>query len=219
MTYGTTHQPLTATVQPNRRNPGQVVAFMGAQLCFFERGTPTPKAGATVEVMIVRPLHPRDGDGNVDFDRLTALEIRVVDHATNMLVATDGFERYGSQCSTTAFGCPTDGSRALERPDGYRGRIVRRESDKLRDTFTLTPGRSGIRFADNVNARPGDPRSLAQIVPTNVWVERDPRTGRALRRSRVPGDSPTVRVAGLTRIEDLECAALVRTATETRRAA
>src|SRR3546814_16549733 len=74
---------------------------------------------------------------------------------------------------------------------------------QLRDNFMVTPGRSRIRFADNVNAKPGE---YLPSVQTNVWVDLNTRTGRPERQAR----GGNVRVAGLTRIEDLECAALVR---------
>jgi hypothetical protein len=218
MTYGTVHEPLLATVAAGRK-PGQVVAFLDGQLCFFERGTPTPRIGETVEVMIVRPIHPRadlHGCPVVQFDRLVGLEIRIVDRTRHVLVATDGFDRSGSGCATSAFGCPTDGTRVLTRADVYRG--VGRDAKRLRDAFTLTPGRSGVVFADNV-APAFHGREWASTTPTNVWVDLDQRTGLAQRRSRVPGDSPTVRVAGLTRVADLECAALVRTGHAFRKAA
>ena len=218
MTYGTAYQPLLATVAAGRK-PGQVVAFLDGQLCFFERDTPTPRIGDTVEVMIVRPVHPRamlHGCPTTQFDRLVGLEIRIVDRTRHALVATDGFDRSGSGCATSAVGCATDGTRVLTRADVYRG--VGRDAKRLRDAFTLTPGRSGVAFADNVSpAFHG--REWAATTPTNVWVDIDPRTDLAQRRSRVAGDSPTVRVAGLTRIADLECAALVRTTHSFRQAA
>src|SRR3546814_1084173 len=67
----------------------------------------------------------------------------------------------------------------------------------------VTPGRSRIRFADNVNAKPGE---YLPSVQTNVWVDLNTRTGRPERQAR----GGNVRVAGLTRIEDLECAELVK---------
>lgn len=206
MTYGIKHQPLLATVQANRRKGGAPVAFIDGQLCFFSRDTPVPPVGSTVEVMIVRPIHPMDPENRFrDFDRLTGLEIQVVDPSIHMLVAIDGFEMSGSGCATSAFGCETDGSRPLQRADCYRG--VGRDAVRLRDVFTVTPGRSGVQYAGE---RWTDGRTVhTDGTPTNVWVERDPRTGKAQRRSRVAGDSPTVRVLGLTRIEDLECASII----------
>ena len=208
MAYGIRHEPLLALVQANRRRGGDPVAIVQGRLCFFERGSPIPEVGTTVEVMIVAPVHPMDAEGNFrDFDRVSAIRVRAVDPARHVLVATDGFEQSGSMCSTTAFGCETDGSRQLVRADAIRG--VGRNARELRDCFTLTPGRSGIRYAHNVSpAFYG--RSPEDTIPTNVWVDRDERTGRAQRRSRVAGDSPTVRVAGLTRFEDLECASVLR---------
>lgn len=206
---GTVHKPLLATVAPNRNKPGQVVAFIEDQLCFFERDTDVPAVGETVEVMITRPAHPK-GERFVDFDRLTGLMIQVVDPRRHALVAIDGFECSGSMCSTTSWGAVTDGKRALSRDDIIQGSGPGRR--ELRDNFTITPGRSRIRFADNVNAKHGEylPRT-----PTNVWVELNTRTGRAERQAR----GGAVRVAGLTRIEDLECAHLVRRSSKLPKAA
>ena len=80
---------------------------------------------------------------------------------------------------------------------------IGRYARDLRDNFTITQGRSRIRFADNVNATCAD---WADGIPTNVWVDRNPRTGLPERQLR----GGRVRVAGLTRVEDLACASLVR---------
>lgn len=205
MTHGIKHVPLLATVQANRRAGRDNVAMIGAQLCFFERGSPIPAVGETVEVMIVRPIHPRvveHGADSIDFDRLVGLEIRVVDRRIHQLVAIDGFECSGDMCSTTAHGAVTDGSRALVRSDIMVG--IGRACRDLRDNFTITPGRSRIVEMNNVNPGPNNP--WKDGIPTNVWVELDPRTGRARRQPR----GGCVRVAGLTRIEDLQCADVVR---------
>lgn len=206
-TFGLAHRPLVATVQANRRRPGEVVAFLNGQLCFFERGTPMPQAGETVEVMITRPVHPKDLLGYYDQQRLTGLMVQVVDPSRHMLVAIDGFECAGSMCCTTAFGTPTDGRGPVSRDQIWSGGG---RGPARRPCFTVTPGRTGVRFADNVNTRSGE--AYAETVATNVWVERDPRTGEAQRQAR--GDGRTVRVAGLTRVEDLECASLVRSVRE-----
>ncbi len=86
---------------------------------------------------------------------------------------------------------------------------IGRYARDLRDNFTITQGRSRIRFADNVNATCADWADWADWadgIPTNVWVDRNPRTGLPERQLR----GGRVRVAGLTRIEDLACASLVR---------
>src|SRR3546814_10029251 len=83
---GIVHKPLLATVAPNRNKPGQVVAFIENQLCFFEPDSLVPAVGETVEVMITRPVHPKD-DRFFNFDRLTGLMIRVVDREHHALVA------------------------------------------------------------------------------------------------------------------------------------
>lgn len=202
-TYGITYRPLVATVQANRRRPGEVVAFLDGQLCFFERGTPMPRAGETVEVMITRPVHPKDDQGYYDYARLTGLMVQVVDRERHMLVALDGFECSGSMCATSAFGTPTQGLRPVRRDEVFTPAPRPREKCA---TFTVTPGRTGVRFADNVNVRCGE--DSAPQIATNVWVDRDPRTGEAQRQAR--GNGRTVRTAGLTQVADLECAALVR---------
>src|SRR3546814_5900136 len=68
---------------------GQVVACIENQLCFFEPDSLVPAVGETVEVMITRPVHPKD-DRFFNFDRLTGLMIRVVDREHHALVAIDG---------------------------------------------------------------------------------------------------------------------------------
>ncbi len=202
-TFGITHTALLATVEPNRRKPGQVVAFLEGQLCFFEDGTAMPSVGETVEVMITRPVHPRGKDGMIDDERLTALRVQVVDPSKHMLVAINGFERSGSMCATLACGTWTDGKAPVRRDQVWRSDAKR---TALRQTYTVTPGRSGIRIADNIGVGYGEPR--AHPVATNVWVERDSATGGAQIQNR--GRNTTVRVAGLTRIDDLGCAGLVR---------
>lgn len=209
-TFGIKHQPLLATVAANRNKPGQVVAFIGDQICFFERGTRLPAVGQTVEVMITRPVHPRDDRGYFNFDRLTGLMIQVVEPNAHALVAIDGFECSGSMCSTTAWGAVTDGDRPLRREDITRG--VGHSSNNLRDNFTITPGRSRIRYADNVNPRGNE---WNPSIPTNVWVEINQRTGLPERQPR----GGCVRVAGITRFEDLECAHLIRQAVKPAKAA
>ncbi len=205
MTHGIKHHPLLATVQANRRAGRDNVAMVDGQLCFFERGSPIPAVGETVEVMIVRPIHPRvteSGADRIDFDRLVGLEIRVVDRSMHQLVAIDGFECSGDMCSTTAHGAVTDGSRSLTRSDIMVG--IGRGCRDLRDNFTITPGRSRIVEMNNVNTGPNNP--WKDGIPTNVWVDVNPRTGLAQRQPR----GGCVRVAGLTRIDDLQCADIVR---------
>src|SRR3546814_106619 len=97
---------------PTRNKPVQVVAFIEKRPCYFEPDCLVPAVGETVEVMITRPVHPKD-DRFFNVDRLTGLMIRVVDREHHALVAIDGFECSGSMCSTTAWGAVTDGSRAI----------------------------------------------------------------------------------------------------------
>jgi hypothetical protein len=51
---------------------------------------------------------------------------------------------------------------------------IGRYARDLRDNFTITQGRSRIRFADNVNATCADWADWADGIPTNVWVDRNP---------------------------------------------
>jgi hypothetical protein len=215
MAYGIQHVPLMATVQHNRRKGGKPVAFIDGQLCFFAHGTPVPAVGETVEVMIVRPIHPMDAEDRFrDFDKLVGLEIQIVDPLKHLLVAIDGFEMSGSGCAVSALGCETNGRRPLNRGDLYLGSGSGQV--RLRDSFTVTPGRTGVRYHGE---RWDGTRTWVDGIPTNIWVDRDPKTGKAQRRARVAGDRMTVRAAGLTRIEDLECAELARPATVQRKAA
>lgn len=213
MAYGIKHVPLMATVQANRRPGGKPVAFIDGQLCFFAKGSPVPAIGETVEVMITRPIHPMDAENRFyDFDRVTGLEIQVVDPARHVLVAIDGFEMSGSGCSITAIGCETNGRRPLNQGDIKIG--TGPNAVRLRDSFTITPGRTGIRsFGDSNDG------GWTDGIPTNVYADRCERTGLAQRRARVAGDRMTVRTAGLTRIEDLACADALKPHHKVRKAA
>ena len=207
--YGIRHTPLVAQVCANKRKPDQVVAFIGAQICFFERSSSIPRAGEKVEVMITRPMYGRYPEGHEragapDYASLRALMIEVVDPLRHMLVAIDGFECSGSMCRTTAHGRETDGLRALTSEEMYPpkrpGESTSAWIDRTRGGMWLTPGRCGIRVADNVNVG-WHGREAKPLMPTNVWVETsiyDEKRGCG------------VRVAGLTRIEDGEWAKLVR---------
>lgn len=73
---------LIAHVTPNINHPDQFVAFIGKQLCFFEKDVDTSKfkKGDEIEVMVTRALyhlHPKDHafEGRPNFHQLKALMI------------------------------------------------------------------------------------------------------------------------------------------------
>lgn len=202
--YGVVHQPLVARFDRNRRDTSKTVAFIGRQLCFLERGSIVPQPGEEREVMITRAVygkHPQGHKwaGGIDHGSLRGLMVEVVDPARHTLVAIDGFECSGTMCSTTASGRETDGTRTFTGEDVWTGMSQRRTGGGPR-TITVTPGRTDIREAFNVNKRYGETPNPCH--PTNVWVER------ALAEER---GYCLVRIAGLTRIEDGTWARLVRT--------
>lgn len=101
----------------------------------------------------------------------TTLRLRLVRH-DDVLIYHDGFECSGSMCRTTA----------LAHIQGKTG---------PRDYITLTPGRSGIYVADNVNCGfHGLP--YFPCIPGKVYV-RDGDINRG-----------TVRIQGLDSVEDMD---------------
>lgn len=219
--YGARHVPLIVTPVESNRRPGQVVAFIGKQLCFFERGSVMPEVGKPIEVMITRPLHARLGpndtgpvpiqrdDGSmqygINYNKLTALLIEPVDPQKHLLVAIDGFECSGTMCRTTAHGVVTYGRRPWTPDEVYpkqrKDRVIRSQSVNEPTRMWLTPGRSQIREANNVNAGKTWKTPYKELMPTNVYVERAVY-------EEVHGCG--VRVAGLTRVEDCSYARLIR---------
>lgn len=201
MPYGIEYQPLIARVEANRNRPNEVVGFITfagrEQLCFFERDSEQPKIGSEVEVMITSPVHPRRADSYFDHDHLVALRVRVVDRSVHVLVGIDGFEMAGSMCRNLATGALTLGFGEMNRT------LAMTMSEVTRGMLNVSPGRTGARFADNVDPRFYG-RDYSAPVPTNVWVERNPKNGLPVKQ---PGG--VCRAIGLTRIEDLECAHLV----------
>lgn len=207
--FGTTYVPLLARIQANRRDPSRVVAFIGPQLCFLDRGVPLPAIGSEIEVMVTQAaygVHPADHawPGAADRSVLRGLTIRPVDRALHALVAIDGFECAGTMCSTTAHGRETDGSRPLTAEEAYprprKGES--REAFRARDagSMWLTPGRCDVAVADNVNVR-HDRSDARPLRPMNVWVER------ALVRER---SGCGVRILGLSSLDDADWSPLVR---------
>lgn len=194
--FGVKYEPLKVIVQENRRDRSKVVAFLGKQLCFFEKQSLVPSPGNEVEVMITRTQcgkYPEGHDwaGHTNWSDVRALLLDVVDRSKHMLVAINGFECSGSMCRTTAHGIESDGLREYvsedvwpNRPRGYRG--------PKPVTMWLTPGRCGIFEADNVNVEFYGLNRIP-LRPTNVWVERS-----IYEEKRGCG----VRVAGLTRPQD-----------------
>lgn len=203
--FGAAYTPLMVTPVPSHKKPGQFVAFIEKQLCFFENNTIIPPVNVPVEVMITRPLHPlnfdevpyQDEQGNkrypINYQRLTALLIQVVDRDKHELIAIDGFETSGSMCRTTANG--------FRVTDMQHRHYTLQEVMTWRkcDRYTLTPGRSHIREAANVNAGATWKQPYLPKHPTNVWVTRE----------NMERGNP-LRVEGLTRIEDAAYAHLVR---------
>ncbi|WP_230280510.1 hypothetical protein [Croceicoccus sp. Ery15] len=201
MPFGTEYTPLIARVARNKKRPEQVVGFIKfgdrEQLCFFERNSEQPKAGTEVEVMITGPVHPYEDGGYPDTETLKGLRVRAVDQAQHVLVAIDGFEMAGSMCRNLAMGALTLGLGEMNVT------LAKQMSEPTKGLIPVSPGRTGARFADNVNPRFYG-REYAAPVPTNVWIERNPANGLPVKQ---PGG--TCRAIGLTRIEDLECAHLV----------
>lgn len=215
--YGIRHVPLIVRPVPSRHIPGQCVAFIGKQRCFFERDGLQPQPGVPIEVMITRPLNgkklyqsppgssypssPEDPHYVIDRSRLTAVLIQPVETDKHILVAIDGFECSGTMCTTTAQGVITTGQAAwsptqvwpLQRKD----KVIRSRTEPVNDPkrMSLTPGRSGVIVAHNVNAGSTWKQPYQKLTPTNVYVERDIYEEK---------QGYCVRVAGLTRPEDCD---------------
>lgn len=166
----TPYDRLVVTPEQSKRHPDRVVAFIGKQLCFFEKNCTIPPIGQSTEVMITRALYRRNENGYYDRSQIIALVIRPVTDA-DVLVEHNGFECAGTMCRTTA----------NARLDG--------------DFVLLTPGRTDIWVADNVNSRfygnDNTPRR-----PGYVWILRE--------------NDGIARVQGLARVEDAEYADHVR---------
>lgn len=189
---GVRHEPLIVTPVESKRRAGQVIAFLGNQICFFESGTPQPPVGVPVEVMITRPLYYRNDAGGYDWNRLMALLVEAVDPMKHLLVAIEGFECSGSMCSTTALGCLSSGS-PISREEVWSG-------SKSSSRLDVTPGRTHVRVANNVNAGRTWRVPYKQLIPTNVYIERE-----LFKEKRT-----MIRAAGLTRVEDGEYRHLVK---------
>ena len=220
--YGIEHTPLMVTPLRNRRNPKSAIAFIGKQMCFFEKSSPQPEIGVPVEVMLTRPMYHRlkpgepgpepmtleDGSLRYGFNwnSLMAVIIEVVDPTKHLLVAIDGFECSGTMCKTTANGRVTDGKSVMTLSDAHP-RKGKNEStsdyvERTKGSMWLTPGRSSVVVANNVNAGSTWKVPYKKRIPTNVYVEKsiyEEKSGCG------------VRVAGLTRPEDCDYFKLFRT--------
>lgn len=206
--YGTTYAPLVARIQRNRRDATKRVAFIGRQLCFLDRRFPVLDPGTEIEVMVVQAsygIYPDDHQwaGSTNRFALRGLMIQPVDRALHALVAIDGFECSGTMCRTTAHGRETDGSRALTSEEVYPrirpGESISAWNARDRGTMWLTPGRTDVFVAENVNAR-FDRREPTPLRPMNVWVE----------RSQIAEKSGCgVRVLGLSSLDDADWSPLV----------
>lgn len=172
------YEPLMVVPTASRKKPGQLIAFIGKQLCFFETqmqdprskerfDVPMPIIDVPVEVMITRPLYHKKDNG-YDFTRVMALLLCPVEpHFA--LIEHDGFQCSGSMCATTAH---------MVNPGGRQP--------------WLTPGRCQIFEASNVNAGSTWKVPYTAKRPGKVWVHRP-----ALEAGHFP-----LRAEGLARIED-----------------
>jgi len=202
--YGVIHQPLMVTALASNKRVGQVVAFIGKQLCFFEDDGYIPTIGEKVEVMISRPIYPRYNahdieqlkihhgenytgyipeEGVINRGRLMAVLVRPVEPDKHQLMAIDGFECSGSMCRTTTNAVITDGSRALPKTMKW---------DQYGTPISLTPGRCGIREAMNANAGNTWKVPYSPLIPTNVYVDKQLMEERRT----------MFYISGMTRVED-----------------
>lgn len=163
------YEPLIVTPVASTKKPGQIVAFIGPQVCFFERNAPIPPLGTPLEVMITRALYSTKQDGQRDWTRVFALLLRPVTPEWT-LIEHNGFECSGSMCSTTATMI-----KANREPGPW-----------------LTPGRSQIYEADNVNAGSTWKQPYVPRRPGKAWV-----STADLEAGKFP-----LRIEGLARVAD-----------------
>lgn len=180
------YEPLIVTPIPSRHKSGSAVAFIGKQLCFFEKEEPMPAFDVPIEVMITRVLYHRHPEGHefaghYDWTRILALVLRPVSNKY-VLISHGGFECSGSMCRTTA---------NIHAEDGSRG-------DDMR---CITPGRSIIYEASNVNSGTTWKQQYTPLRPGKVWVERVKYEDQW---------SNFFRVEGVARVEDLMAARYVK---------
>lgn len=179
------YEPLIVTPKPSNKRNGQVVAFIGRQLCFFEKEvSPLPEVGKPIEVMITRPLFRKFPEGHpqagyFDWSSVMALLLQPVTE-NFVLVDHKGFECSGSMCATTAL---------LDAPKIAGSKLA----------GWLTPGRTRVVVADNVSSGTTWRTTYTALRPGKVWVDRH-----KYERAIYP-----LRAEGLARIEDGDYAAAV----------
>lgn len=139
------YSPIMVTPRPSNREGNGPVAFIGPQLCFFERDV-TVELDKPIQVMVTRPLFARERDENGRV-RLIALLLRpVTDEYT--LIEHKGFECSGSMCSTTAV-VVNDGKFSF-----------------------ATPGRTMVVEADNVNAGSTWKEEYEALRPGKIFAKK-----------------------------------------------
>ncbi len=170
------YQPLMVTPVESKKKPGEIIAFIGKQMCFFDKKDRKPVIGQPVEVMILKPIYGKTTEGNPEFHRVFALVLRMVTPKWT-LIEHNGFECSGSMCRTTA---RMTGPKHLI--DARNGRIGP----------WLTPGRCEVFEASNVNAGSSFGDGYTPLRPGRVWV-----STRDLEAGKFP-----LRAEGLCRVED-----------------
>lgn len=183
------HVPLIVVPEESRKKENSIVAFIGRQLAFFERFKseddpsnkknilePVPEVGKPIEVMATRVLYKKTDEGRYDHQNVLAICLRPVTGFA--LIRHNGFECSGSMCSTTAQGYHANG-----------------ESGPW-----LTPGRTGIFEASNVNAGSTWKQKYVARRPGYVWVDKE---------KYIRGHFP-LRAEGVSRIEDTEYYAWIK---------
>ena len=189
------YEPLIVVPKASKHKRDSIVAFIEKQLCFFEYqmqnplteqkfDIPTPEIGKPIEVMITRALYHRypeghEREGYYNFEKgVRALMLCPVDPWYTP-VYHNGFECSGSMCSTTA-------SEIDPKNPKFRGR-------------TLTPGRTGVYEADNVNAGSTWKQRYRALRPGKAFIFKDAR------------NRGVVRIEGIASYKDAEYAKLVKT--------
>jgi hypothetical protein len=143
-----TYEPLIVRPVVSNKKPDKVVAFIGKQLCFFENDVQMPAVSVPVEVMLTRPLYHTGPDGRRKWDSVMAILLRPVTSEYTLL-SHRGFECSGSMCSTTA---------------------TAREPGRMGKSYGfITPGRTQVREAGNVNAS-STLQNYTPKLPGKIWA-------------------------------------------------
>lgn len=82
--------PLRVQVLESKRHPGKPVAFVGNQLCFFERAGVQPMIGSNIEVMVTRPVWTNTAA--TDARKLLGVLLQPLDRDVHRPVMVDGFD-------------------------------------------------------------------------------------------------------------------------------